>query len=189
MKIECRDKHKLKYLVVLTPWQRSMVHLCSLLGSAPSACQRHREDILKRAPYNSDPTLLPCNYMQLIYSLESLQRESGSGDHLPLWNFSSIGGTILRALLNSTFEGTEIWWTLSMAAEFLSIRLKCWKWKRLLCKDKTPRGWRWGMLIESWWASDVSARWGWCNQGSILDKVYSLPRKWELLDKKGELKC
>lgn len=29
----------------------------------------------------------------------------------PLWNFSSIGGTILRTLLNSIFDDVDTWWT------------------------------------------------------------------------------
>jgi len=63
------------------------------------------EGVLFAAAYDCYPAQLTCNAHKLFLHAQWSRARSV---HEPLWNFSSIGGTIWRTFLNSSLEAGDM---------------------------------------------------------------------------------
>ena len=79
------------HLVLRKPWLRSKVLLYSCAED-----QRHVDSPITRGVLLAPPDNRYST--QLTFTQQSQQHDAAIDDHLPLWNFSSMGGTIMRTL-------------------------------------------------------------------------------------------
>ena len=91
------------HLILQKPWPRSKVLLCSWDGDQRHVDSSITRAILLAAPDNRHST-------QLTFSQQCQQHDVAivSLNNLPLWNFSSMGGTIMRTLRRRSLVVADI---------------------------------------------------------------------------------